>query len=387
MADGTRMQQRRATEAVWTTSEYVLAPGELGVTTDTRIIKIGNGTSPWNELDIAFGSEYLPILGTAANSELLEGISADSFVKVVDTDTAATADKVAKRFSDGRLKAATGVSTDDVVNYAQMIAADSSTSTSAITSARLNAISRTVTAALTLQITDIGGMVVANNSSYTAFDCTIPTNASVAIPVGSSFKISTSNKGPVKLVPAGGVTLRGIPMVYGGYSSAQVLKIDTDEWLVVEWNPSPGPIFRSYPALPFSINNLTFTSIPLGGTDPAPAATGAVDSLGANEQWSSSFTTRVFCRREGYYDVLATLNLSTPARSATMLLVNGVNNYQGTTNSGTVAEQTMVAPGFMKLQLGDYVEWQGYQESGSSKAVVNSPYSVSSFHWRWRSPL
>jgi len=132
MADGTRMKQRRATEAVWTTSDYVLADGELGVTTDTGIIKIGNGTSPWTELDIAFGSEYLPILGTAANSDLLEGISSSGFVKVIDTSTAATANKVALRDASGRLKAATGASADDVVNYAQMTSANTATLASAI---------------------------------------------------------------------------------------------------------------------------------------------------------------------------------------------------------------------------------------------------------------
>lgn len=92
MAEGTRMQQRRATEAVWNTSDYVLAPGELGVTTDTGIIKIGNGTSPWSELEIAFDSEYLPILGKAADSELLDGVSADFFIKEADTSTSPTPD-------------------------------------------------------------------------------------------------------------------------------------------------------------------------------------------------------------------------------------------------------------------------------------------------------
>lgn len=387
MAEGTRMQQRRATEAVWNTSDYVLAAGELGVTTDTAIIKIGNGTSPWSELDPAFDSEYLPILGKAADSELLDGIGADSFVKVVDTDTAATADKVARRFSDGRLKAATGVSTDDVVNFAQMVAADTAAIGSAVTSARLSAISRTISAAATLQAADIGGMVVASNSSYTPYNFTIPTNATVAIAVGSSFKITSSNKGTVRLSPSGGVTLRGQSMIYGGYSSAEVLKIATDEWLVVDWVPSPGPMFKSYPVTGTNVPNLSFTPLPLGGADPAPAQSASFDSLGSNEQWSSSFPTRIFARREGYYDVSSQLNLGTPARSATMLNVNGVMNFIGAINSGTVAEQSLLGTGTLKMQLGDYVEMMGYQESGTGKVVANSPYAPSVFTWHWRRPL
>lgn len=120
MAEGTRMQQRRATEAVWTTSDYVLAAGELGVTTDTGIIKVGNGTSPWSELDIAFGSEYLPILGKAADSELLDGIGAASFVKVADTSVTATNDSYVKRTADGGVKGSDATEVTELTTLAQL---------------------------------------------------------------------------------------------------------------------------------------------------------------------------------------------------------------------------------------------------------------------------
>jgi hypothetical protein len=385
MADGTRMQQRRATEAVWATSSYVLAPGELGVSTDAKIIKIGNGTSPWSELDIAFGSEYLPLLGTASNSDLLEGIGASGFVKVVDTTTAATADKVVMRDGSGRAKAATGVSTDDVVNYAQMVAADSA----GIISSRQSAISRTVSAAFTVALADIGGIIVVNNSSYTHFTCTIPANATVSIPVGSWFSVLTSNKGPTKLTAAAGVTLRGVPMIYGGYSTARILKIATDEWAVVNWQPSPAPIFKSFVSLPRSITNGSFTPVVLGGTDPAPAATGAVDSLGANEQWSSSFNTRVFARREGYYMASAQVAFSNiVTRVSVNISVNGVTNWGGSIGTGSVNEQSAVLelPN-LKMNLGDYVEMTAYQESAGSQNLVNSAYAPTFFSWRWVRPF
>jgi hypothetical protein len=102
MAVGTQMKQRRATAANWVTSNVILGDGELGVTTDTGIIKIGNGTSHWVDLPVAFASDYLPVLGTAANSALLGGVSISSIVKYTDGDTAATADKFVKRLSDAR---------------------------------------------------------------------------------------------------------------------------------------------------------------------------------------------------------------------------------------------------------------------------------------------
>lgn len=46
----TRMQQRRATAAAWTTANPVLAAGEIGEETDTWFVKIGDGTTTWANL-------------------------------------------------------------------------------------------------------------------------------------------------------------------------------------------------------------------------------------------------------------------------------------------------------------------------------------------------
>jgi hypothetical protein len=129
MADGTRMQQRRATEAVWATSGYVLANGELGVTTDTGIIKIGNGVSAWSDLDPAFDSQYLPILGKAADSDLLDGISSGGFWQTADATTAATASKLALRTGTGTIKAAVAAASDDVVVKSQLDTTNTNVST------------------------------------------------------------------------------------------------------------------------------------------------------------------------------------------------------------------------------------------------------------------
>lgn len=44
------MQQKRGTSSRWTSTNPVLLAGELGVETDTNLMKIGNGTSAWNDL-------------------------------------------------------------------------------------------------------------------------------------------------------------------------------------------------------------------------------------------------------------------------------------------------------------------------------------------------
>lgn len=46
----TRMQQRRGTAADWAAQNPVLADGELGFETDTKVIKVGDGVTPYNDL-------------------------------------------------------------------------------------------------------------------------------------------------------------------------------------------------------------------------------------------------------------------------------------------------------------------------------------------------
>lgn len=241
MADGTRMQQRRATEAVWTTSDYVLAAGELGITTDTGIIKIGNGTSPWSELGIAFESEYLPLLGTAANSELLEGIGSASFVKVIDTTTAATADKVIRRLNDGRAKAATATASDDLTNKAQMDAAIAAQAATDMVEIKKGIVGRTITASSALLASDISKLLLVNHASLTAqVVVTVPTNATVSIPVGSWLEIVSIGVGGTRITPAGGVTVSGATTAMPGYGTVRLMKTATDSWFGISMNAEKG---------------------------------------------------------------------------------------------------------------------------------------------------
>jgi len=45
------MQQKRGTASRWTSTNPVLLAGEIGLETDTNKIKIGDGTTTWNNLD------------------------------------------------------------------------------------------------------------------------------------------------------------------------------------------------------------------------------------------------------------------------------------------------------------------------------------------------
>lgn len=225
MAEGTRMQQRRDTEAHWVTSNYLLAAGEIGFSTDTNTIKVGNGTSHWVDLPIAFEGDFLPLHGTADNSLLIGGISASSFLNTFDITTAATADKGVKRTSTGTAKAATATASDDLVPLAQMNAA------------LRHIVPRTVTAAATLALTDVNGMLLVNHSSLTAqVVITIPTNTSVAFAVGDWVDVVAIGAGGAKITPAGTVTLNGSSNAYPGYGCVRLIKTATNTWMGISMN-------------------------------------------------------------------------------------------------------------------------------------------------------
>jgi hypothetical protein len=336
MADGTRMQQRRATEAVWTTSEYVLAPGELGVTTDTGIIKIGNGTSPWSELDIAFGSEYLPLLGKAADSELLDGIGAAGFLQAADATTAPTADKILRRLSDGRAQAVTATSGNDLINYTQWAAANTTTHDTAVVDARKSLVIRTLTDAtttVTLAASDVGGVVMIANSSLTVQRLiTIPTNATAAIVVGSIIDICSTDAGNLKLSPAGGVTLSGKPHIFGQFSMMRIVKTATDAWVSVPMGSRRGRtpkirLTRTGVGLSYPAN--TEVAIPY---DTMVAA----DTFNPDEEWfgtpPSGFSVerRTIIKQDGEYMVIPTFQMTNGNQSLLRVSKMTASNTIGT---------------------------------------------------------
>jgi hypothetical protein len=55
-----QIQLRNDTATNWTSADPILAQGEMGLETDTRLFKIGDGVTIWSEL------EYSPLSGVPA---------------------------------------------------------------------------------------------------------------------------------------------------------------------------------------------------------------------------------------------------------------------------------------------------------------------------------
>lgn len=64
------MQQKRGTASEWSTSNPLLLAGEIGFETDTKKIKIGDGSSNWNTLTYVSGSTGVDELLSAGNNDV-----------------------------------------------------------------------------------------------------------------------------------------------------------------------------------------------------------------------------------------------------------------------------------------------------------------------------
>lgn len=383
MAIGVQQRQRRGTAAEWNTSDVVLADGELGVTTDTGILKIGDGVNTWTELPVAFESRYLGIGAKAADSELLDGVSADNFVVSYDVDTAATADKIAKRGAGGRLKAAAGVSTDDVVNFDQMVAAD-------IVSKR-NVVIRNVSAAPTLQVTDAGNIVMVNNAvRNVTMAVNIPTNASVGFAVGAWVDICAIGVGPAVATPASGVTLLGDGRCYGNYGSIRLLKIDTNAWLVSRRDDPPDAYAKAFMYMDTNSPDLSlfWRHVPLNNETIDTHnghVTGTItgdDTDTTGPKQTNRYTVQP--GQAGIYKAQAMIMVDRgggPAQIAARLLKNGatiLGGYGENSSSSTAFTGEKI----LSLAEGDWIGPQGYCEvagwnfSSTSSATECSWMSV-----------
>lgn len=84
----------------------------------------------------------------------------------------------------------------------------------------------------TLALTDVAKVVSLTNALAIAL--TVPTNSSVAFPIGTQILLYQGGAGQVTITAAGGVTLRSQgtkTKITGQYGVAGLLKVDTDEWV------------------------------------------------------------------------------------------------------------------------------------------------------------
>jgi hypothetical protein len=207
MAVVTQIQVRRGTASQWTSTNPVLAAGELGAETDTNKIKCGNGSTAWNSLPY-IASEG-DITGVTAGTGLSGGGTTGTVTVSIDT----------------------GVTAD--LTTAQTL------TNKTLTDPKINLAFDAETASYTAVLANNGQVVTMSNASANTFS--IPTNASVAFPIGTQINVLQIGAGQttIQAVTSGTTTVlstgatAAAPKLRAQYSMATCIKSATDTWYVV----------------------------------------------------------------------------------------------------------------------------------------------------------
>ncbi len=207
------IQVKRGTASSWTSANTVLAAGEVGFETDTKKMKVGDGSTAWTSL--GYTATDGDISGVTAGTGLSGG--GNSGAVTLSIDTATTADlSTAQTLTNKTL-------TSPTINDPKL-------------NLTLNAQTGTT---YTFVLADNGKLVTASNASAQTYS--IPTNASVAFPVGAQINIIQIGAGQVTInaVTSGTTTVASTgataaaPKLRAQYSSATLIKAATDLWYVV----------------------------------------------------------------------------------------------------------------------------------------------------------
>lgn len=203
MAVVTQIQVRRGTASQWTSTNPVLAAGELGFESDTNKLKIGNGSSAWSSLSyIATGST-----GTVTSVAAGTGLSGGTITSTgtLSIDTSVTADLTTTQTLTNKTL------TTPTITQGQ--------STPSFT-----------TNAYTLVAGDAGKLLIASNGS-TAGTVNIPTDATTNFATGTQITILQSGSGQLTVQAASS----GTTTVYSTGATAAAPKLRAQYSALTLW--------------------------------------------------------------------------------------------------------------------------------------------------------
>lgn len=255
MAVVTQIQLRRGTASQWTSANPILAAGELGVETDTVKAKIGDGINTWNLLPY-FGGDVSTNATQTLTNKTING--SNNTITNISLTTGVTGTLPVANGGTGITSFGSGVATwlgtpssanlaaavTDETGSGALVFGTSPTITGgtfADAVIRQPLVTPSFSAnAYTLALSDQGDILLASNGS-SAGTVNIPTNASVAFPIGTQITIIQTGSGQLTIqattpatttVASSGATSTA-PKLRVQNSSATLIKTATDTWYVV----------------------------------------------------------------------------------------------------------------------------------------------------------
>jgi hypothetical protein len=247
----TQIQIRRGTAAQWTSSNPTLASGEQGFETDTNKMKIGNGSTAWISLSYAITGAVGTVTSITAGTGLSGGtitstgtIAIDSTVATLTgsqtlTNKTLTAPVISTIANTGTLTLPTATGTIALTSDITVTPTSTTTFTNkTLTDAKINLAFDAETASYTAVLANNSQVVTMDNASANTFS--IPTNASVAFPIGTQINVLQIGAGQttIQAVTSGTTTIQSTgaapaaPKLRARYAVATCLKAGTDLWYV-----------------------------------------------------------------------------------------------------------------------------------------------------------
>jgi len=238
-----QVQLRRGTTSDWSTANPTLASGEVGVDTSLTKFKVGNGSTAWNSLGyatITFQGAYAG--GTTYYPNDIVTYDNQTYICILQSTGNLPTNTtywslLAAKGTDGAVTLSTAQTLTN-----KTISASNNTLTGPDGTTQVGYLSSPQThnssGNYTLVIGDAGDHVYFTGGSTATL--TVPTNASVGFPVGTTILAVNNNSGNLTISGAG-VTFQLANGTTGNRTvatkgMASLLKVATDTW----WVTGPG---------------------------------------------------------------------------------------------------------------------------------------------------